>query len=337
MVKLRVIYGIRYVFGIVTTMKEWKIVWLPDSSDAAGAENLDYPKNTEVDVDICEKRELCISKTYSVTKSLELSTCITSVLKKMHNGVGDRLILPLLDNIRTFIELSKQTWRWTTVTSPPKYTLYPPEETTDKFHLLRDYHGGSDGRVWLAAAVGSGRLAVIKFLCTEDAESQASLEANVWQTLGFSAYSCQLMGKFCVVMPYALHVKVYDGTPRLISSLNCWTSTDDILDNYKSKEIKFYQELIDQIEEANDSIQDILRNAVKFVSSKLVCHDDLEWRHVALIPKFAKNSEAKNSEDEIILNGYQATLIDLTRSRIVETAEEARNEMEAKMNNLLST
>jgi hypothetical protein len=51
-----------------------------------------------------------------------------------------------------------------------------------------------------------------------------------------------------------------------------------------------------------------------------------------LIPKFAKNSE-----DEIILNGYQATLIDLTRSRIVETAEEARNEMEAKMINLLST
>lgn len=39
MLRLREYYGLRYVFGIITTMQHWRICWLPDTTTLANSNN----------------------------------------------------------------------------------------------------------------------------------------------------------------------------------------------------------------------------------------------------------------------------------------------------------
>lgn len=335
MLRLRNYYGIRQVFGLVTTFEEWRVVWLPDTDVAATAGNLDYPIDSVVDLTE-GSREIMASQIYYLSNCVELATCLTSVLKKMKRSAEDRIIISLTGPNRSYITSSSNSWSWQTRETSPELTLLPPSKNTTNFHLLRDYHGGGDGRVWLAASKETGSLSVIKFLCGDsDAieQKKAAHEAAVWRKLGFTAYSCKLMGKHSVVMPYALHVKLDGNSPRLISSLNAWTSSDDTSDMTTDdlRRIKFYSELMTAVQEESRDLRAVLCEAVEFVAANSISHEDLEWRHVALIPIFVKHSNGTFAFERC-----RATLIDFTRSHFSRTKELALAEMKLQMENLLT-
>jgi hypothetical protein len=71
--------------------------------------------------------------------------------------------VPMLHPDRSYIQLTEKSWIWKSNISLTKLSLESPPKNSKNFYLLRDFHGGTDGRVWLAFTE-SGKLAVVKFI-----------------------------------------------------------------------------------------------------------------------------------------------------------------------------
>lgn len=85
-----------------------------------------------------------------------------SVLLKMYNSPFDQV--SELSNEPPYIVLDSERWYWGKVTwknNTLNHHTLPPENCKQYF-LLRDLHGGADGRVWMACS-SSGLVCVIKF------------------------------------------------------------------------------------------------------------------------------------------------------------------------------
>jgi hypothetical protein len=64
-------------------------------------------------------------------------------------------------------------------------------------------------------------------------------------------------------------------------------------------------------------------------SEKCYSHDDLEWRHVALLPQVSDNGE------DIV--GMKPVLIDLSSVKKVDSQDVAREEMQTRVDFLISS
>ena len=240
----------------------------------------------------------------------------------MRNAANSRLVVPLTGANRTHLKVSEKKFEWTLVSKPLKLTLLPPDSRTNAFYFLRDYHGGADGRVWLAASVASGRLAVIKFISGSDAETKASDEAGVWNKFKIRAYSTTLINRACVVMPYAAHVKKVVGELSLLSELNMWCvgseGSSELLD------IDYYPMLQDELSK-HTPLADRMKDAINYFAANRVKHNDIEWRHLAVLPVFDGDNLVR----------FQNFLIDLSSTDNTETSNDAEAPMLVRFNTLL--
>jgi len=200
-----------------------------------------------------------------------------------------------------------------------KLTFRSPGSTTKQFYLIRQYNG-RDGKVWLSASK-SGRLAMVKFrksdktfsytLLEKDTEpeederddgdatgelpqllqaielndsSLAKAELDVWKKahghLGSSPFVAKLASKEALVMPFAFCYLASGELPtRLSSYLPCSDAFGDGLADWGTA-----QTLLE--ESARILAVDSLFTAIKTLASKSVCHLDIKWEHLALLPVF---------------------------------------------------
>jgi hypothetical protein len=330
MLQLRAFHGVRQVFGIITTLIEWQIVWLPDTQEAALATDLSYGPNI-VDSTIPSTRSLHVSKDiYCFDEPRLLCACLTTVLKKMKLSSNDRIVVALNSSKRFYIEVTPKLWQWKTIENDLPLSLMPPTTCPSNLLLLRDYHGGADGRVWLTASL-SGRIAVLKILSTAQDYSiaDAEKEASAWARCGFTAFASEYMKQPCVVMPFAMHVKVHSGKLVFEEGLDHCTSYEnhEVLCD-QSDNVKYFKEFVDLVRREERDIPTILQKAVHFLASHNIAHLDIEWRHVALVPIFSRSTNK--------LVGIQEMLIDLTRVEFTSTFEEAMDIMQPSLDTLLS-
>jgi hypothetical protein len=329
MLQLRAFHGVRQVFGIITTLIEWQIVWLPDTQEAALATDLSYSPNN-VDSTIASTRSLHVSRDiYCFEEPPILCACLTTVLKKMKHSSTGRIVVAINSSTRCYIEVLSQVWRWKTIQKDLNLSLSPPNSCPSSLLLLRDYHGGSDGRVWLTASP-SGQIAVLKILNTDPKSNEdAQNEALAWTLCGFTAFASEFMKLPCVVMPFAMHVKVCSGELVLVEGLNNWTfSENQEVSGEQIENVAHFRDFVDLVRREERSIPTILQNAVNHLASCNVAHLDIEWRHVALVPIFSKETDK--------LVGIQEMLIDLTRVEFTSSFEEAMDIMQPMMVTLLS-
>lgn len=293
------------------------------------ATDLRYGRNI-VDSTIPSTRSLHVSSDiYSFEEPQILCACLTTVLKKMKYSSTDRIVVAINSSTRCYIEVLSQLWQWKTIEKDLNLSLSPPNTCPTSLLLLRDYHGGSDGRVWLTASP-SGQIAVLKILNTgPDSFVDAQKEASAWARCGFTAFASEFMKLPRVVMPFAMHAKIHSGKLVLVEGLNNWTSSDNHeVSCEETESVAHYWDFVDLVWSERRSIGTILHNAVYFLAKCKVAHLDIELRHVALVPIF---SETINK-----LVGIQDMLIDLTRVEFTLTVEEAMDKMKPRLATLMS-
>lgn len=194
----------------MTDFEEWRIYWFPDSENATKATELDYSLVTDnIDTDTATYRVLHCTKVLTGMDAANMPTLaksLVSVLSKMNYGKKSLDIskISLLSIGRSCILMDNDSWFWTSLQSndliairnSKNLPLVPSGKGTKQFILLRDYHGGADGRVWLVAGATNGQLAVIKFLRRarnrpkDDEAVRMKEEIVAWDACGISVHSC---------------------------------------------------------------------------------------------------------------------------------------------------
>ena len=346
MLKIRSFHGLRHVYGIVTDFEHWRICWLPDSSDAAAATDLAYTLDAAIDPDAAANPVLCgtrLLSSHTPDQMSELARTLVSVLIKMHHSrdAADRSSMALYSEDRCYIMICEDSWFWTTLNSTHlkavrnvgRFSLVPPKSNTKTFILLRDYHGGNDGRVWLAASVASGKIMVVKFLSrlredqVDNGMELVDKERDYWHKCGIkSVFSTKLINRPALVMPFCFHCHKQDGSPpAFVTSPDTWT--DGSNRNLGDVDIGLLQECQNAIQ--NKDPKEVLRECVDHMAKLKLVHDDMHWRHVAVMPRF------KQEADHYIFCDFYSTFIDLGRVSVADNEEQARQKMQPMLLELL--
>jgi hypothetical protein len=137
MLRLQSFFGLRHVFGIVSTYAQWRVCWLPGVSESVAASDailsMDSARNevgedegkddgkdaVESDSDEVEfellaanSRQLCGTRVYSWDDA-ELPRLLCSVLMKMEQSPKGSV--KLFDNNRPYILVDESMWSWGTI------------------------------------------------------------------------------------------------------------------------------------------------------------------------------------------------------------------------------
>jgi len=315
MLRLKTFFGLRNVFGIVSTYKEWRFYWFPETDGAANTtDRTPYVQSDDDDASFLtsfmfeDEEESTFEEEMDEEPSLEADIAdeldisvelpnarvvhgthviawdhkhlvkgLISLLWKMHDSPYDDVTL--IDNNRPYIVMTDEQWSWRKITWPKKFKLNynrMPAKSTKYFILLKDYRGGVDGRVWLICTF-SGSVGVIKFSQKAgNAERYLKAECNIWHT-------------------------VWDNRPRVIKLANDWALLMPFVSTYEGKPV-------------SKDKQRVVIGAIDTMAQKGMCHTDLKWRHVGL------------------LSPTKAVLFDLARVRENVPQSEAREKMMLALN-----
>lgn len=351
-VYLRCLYGVKELFAIVTTYDEWNICWLSDCNQFAASDD-EYPHC--LDEDCLLFNEILLSKSnppsgaticgtgtmrYSDTRLVPM---LVTVIRKMFHATVHPPCVTLGSCNRICIKVtSQESWECAILPeSVQKLSLVParaveqqsgdpsvvPEEE-ECFFLLRDYHGGRDGRVWQACDP-RGHLAVIKF--TTDPNT-IQLECDNWNDIYGDVYEedpsdeednpaqteepartrplifiTKLVGINALIMPVAFHcvesvldsrqmffdvalhnwafeLSAKSGKKNLSGQLPSYVSTDQA----DVECVVGLRECLDLVANHHDSgifsPRTVAIAAIEKIAHCHYIHEDIEYRHVALLP-----------------------------------------------------
>ena len=314
MMMVRSFSGLKCVFGVITDFNTWRICWFPDCDAAATSDVLiDDLDTLTMDPNTGTNRKLHVSKIYTggggtAENVYELSIAMMSLLLKMDHSFKGRESVQLVSENRPYIKLTNDQFHYQ---SGLQYALnfsFPDE--VSEFILLRDYHGGRDGRVWLTCTV-SGNLCVLKFPNTGDVE-KAELEAENWRTMGFqNVRVCTLNKKAAIVMPFAFN---FNDDGKIVADLDTWSLAGYGTAIEGWEDVSRFLETVD--------FNNALGHCITAFAERKLCHNDIEARHVAIVyvPEAVSVLERK----------FIYTFIDLSDVTKYESEEEAVDKMDMK-------
>jgi hypothetical protein len=225
-------HGMKDLFGIQTTYREWRVVWPKNLCSAAAASTTvaaktdtalsklpDAPQWTSDAPTVRTAKKEVIGgndddeKTEEVRELGELGgteimlydnknlvSVLASAIWKMYNSPVSGVSVGTLD-----IKVTKDTWFWIPKSNAVvTFTQMPPVACV-QFLLLQDLRGGTHGRVWLAASL-QGDGCVIKFSRVTDISCRKrhlENEAEWWNLLWkCPARVITLCGEPALLMPY---------------------------------------------------------------------------------------------------------------------------------------
>lgn len=154
-----------------------------------------------------------------------------------------------------------------------------PATQTKNFYFLKDFHGGRDGRVWLAMNE-SGKLCVIKLSPVRKYEDEVRNWRMIWGET--SVRTMTLMNAQAMIMPVVFHGcrdkdKIFF---RPIGS-KC-TEGDVTVNDIRNSEISCNFD--GTLERYFEDPHQVAVEAITSMADKGYKHDDLDWRHVGLLP-----------------------------------------------------
>lgn len=328
-----------YCFGVWTTYKECRIIWLddPHHNQLAAAERLEpnFKFPLPPDEYAWDRRRVCASKIYK--KADNIPMVLACLIWKLYNSALEAKTVLCRSPAETVSggEVSaerKKPVKYRTVNERgyffqansgviEKLTFSLPSSTTKLFYLIRQYNG-RDGKVWLSINRG-GRFAMVKFRKSgekfsftflekeaepdneldnaddsselvrpvdeiENSSSLASTELEVWRRayahFGASPFVAKLAGKEALVLPFTFCYKANGELPtRLSSYLPCSdTFGDGLTDWGAARPLLESSAKIGAVENLFSAIQSLAKNSV--------CHLDIKWEHLALLPVFEGNA-----------------------------------------------
>lgn len=306
----RAFYGVKRLYGILTDYNEWRICWITES-------------------DPITERTIHCSPIYTRDSPLLARAIITYIVMIVQQSSSiDIGSIKLWDNSRPYVKFLEDKWIFASKPRDTQLTLVPPRKNSTDFYLLRDYYGGTDGRVWLAAS-NSGHICILKFLRDDENEEELiDQEINNWRAAGIStAFKCRLNRRYAMVLPYAYHCITSDdhNIPQFCLTLSKWSKYNLIVKHDDDeKDVLFHEEAMRLVQELKPA--EVLQKCVETLAKNLMVQDDLEWRHVAVLPVIENG----------VLQSLVPIFIDLGRVRKVDSVEAAEMEMLSAKLELLS-
>jgi hypothetical protein len=367
---LQEFHGAMDVFAVLTTLKHWKIVWLPVADNMAAATTLTQgftkPDPAELDIagdaedadaapappaepaqhahdgqieeapgDVPEpSRAVSFSQTYPQTAA-ELPRVLMSALKKAQNTRFKAV--PFLAHRRLYIKLWDSKWEW--VQLPEARVTVLKERLTlalrnapnpDAWYLIVRYLDTVGKlKVWLTLVAShqhAGTLCVVKQCANAAAAEQ---EAEYWRTVNDSPHAAtrKVCGMSAVVTPFVVLAEDRGGQVSFQFEPNKWlvqpcATAGDVPVSLLAAAamMRTFAEQAGVLTPRAAAEQAIARMAALGR-----CHDDLAWRHVALVPVFDAGER---------LCGVRPGLIDFGRVRAQVTPTAAQAEMKAQLDKI---
>lgn len=162
---------------------------------------------------------------------------------------------------RSSVVVEKDSYYWTRIPKIiQKLTLDFPKASVGKFYLIKPIAVGAEGKLWLAMNHSTSKtasLVVIKFFLTHG----RGLEHRMWGRMRYSTSKLILAERECLLMPFGI------------------TVADNGLD-FNRQTLNFISNKLDP-----EFATIFLDEAIERLIEKKVFHQDIEWRHVALICK----------------------------------------------------
>ena len=275
LVHLKNYTGRKDVFGILTTYHQWRVIWLPESDEAARSttttavnhiqgpiaqlpsdppnwSNPDQPNQLPSIPPLQLQKGVQPERHLHGTSIIEwndpdLPHILLSAIQKMRSSPMNPVSYSELCTDRSYIYVAKDGFQWESVDEEviPSIEGKVPSHFQHAF-LLADLGGGGDGRVWLACTK-SGEVCVLKFSKKGD-EQRLEKEKQVWK----ETWNCDVI------------VKQLNDRPVLVMP---WVKP--------CSEEEYHR----------DEVQVAVRDAIRTMASAGYMHDDLHWRHVGLYKK----------------------------------------------------
>lgn len=320
MIDLRNSFNVRFVFGIMTTYEEWRIYWLEDTDEAAketSKEKFDElcMAGSANEYMINDKVTVYQSKIYKHSE-VELIECLASVLYKMaHSPVY--LPSKFIDLRSRYVHMTRTDFKFSQLPSALKQFKYAmPSPRTVNCYILSYFHRGGDGRVALASSE-TGNLTVIKFLNDANDSNGLEKESQYWRDLW--NVECRIVEykKRCgLLMPFCMTFNPNSKMGQRVSSLSTWNKrlgnveynavSEELEPNLNMEMLEYYQ----------DNPLVAARRALDVLVEKCIKHEDLDLRHLALLPILNVDTG---------LYDLKPIFIDLTRVSILEDVQSAKD------------
>ncbi|KAJ3392393.1 hypothetical protein HDU92_008452 [Lobulomyces angularis] len=296
MQELRYTYGTKYVIAIITTYNEWRICWYSNVNNIAKSRTeSEILKHIRYDKDSypynIDENTLYLSECYKHNDP-SIAQILTSCIHKMyvtHNETPENI--KFKEFKFKYIEVNQSKMYWKSLPETLQHFTYQfPRENINGFYLLKKYHDGRDGRAWLSCS-DNGNLVVLKLSSINNstsAEEMLNNESKYWNDIwDCNTYVTKFDKDNTLIMPFAFQCikniegKIYFKSPEV------WNKNEtkkDILNFDYMLENKLNLFDVDKIKSYIDNPMTVAREALTVMKEKGFRHDDIEWRHVALLP-----------------------------------------------------
>lgn len=288
MISIRAFFNAKEIFGILTTLEEWKFLKLPEEED------LDF-----------KKREVMETKIYNLSDKRLVKTIISII---NHSLLSENYPISVFDLKRSYIEYKEKKWRWKifnekkldSLTKKINLNIYK-EYKIKNYNIIKYFPDGKDTQTSLCIT-NHGSLGVIKQYFGEDIKFFKK-EAKMWKKI----YDLNLEITTLCSCPSLILPLIFTANSRekkffekekeyyktevyfQLDLKKLFTTTGAIPGNL-SPELKKIQYNIEKVYEG-EKVYDCAVTAIKDFAQKGYYHDDFEWRHVGLKPILDKNGE----------------------------------------------
>lgn len=281
-------------FVILSTLKDWKILWSPHSDGAANATTLPAsPGHTDPTPQLLPaERTLHSSELIALDDKKLLPTLMSVVEKCLASGYHS---VPVIASTRSYIKLLEKNWNWAPMSEAQvveyqagiTFALRAGTAASTDFTVLKYMTAFNDCRVWVTIAGGSKSLVVVKQTV---AEEDAVYEAELWRTVNASehAFATRVLKKPAVGMPFAYPATEINHTVVFSFDIHKWGSQDGATAGAVPHNMVAQTQRIRQLaaEKGLLDVRTAAEQAIRRFAEANVVHEDLAWRHVALLPVF---------------------------------------------------
>lgn len=283
-------FGQFHVFGITTTMQDFRINWFPHSDQYAAATSIP----PVVDMPALNRGEVVLNRVLHHSRLVRhddpellgmLASAVVKCFQSPYVQVG------LIDTSRAFIRLTSTSWNWMRLKQGVVdfLTLDPTGLSaagpTD-FFILKYFFRTYEKKVWLVISQPQNRLVVAKLVPDKMIAAQ---EVTMWNSVNEcnDAFSTVLRTVPAICTPFVIHASKSGADRRVGFDLDIshWIVQHGALPQSLPPMLAEFQDQVRRLGADLDP-REIARQAIVRMAELGLQHDDLAWRHIALLPVF---------------------------------------------------
>ena len=214
-----------------------------------------------------------------------LASAVVKCVHSPHTPVG------VIDLKRAYVQVTANGWHWIRI-NPNIVTRLSLELTalaaaSTGFLIVKYFFRTEEKKVWLVISQQHMQLFVAKVVNDEPAAEQ---EVDVWRRVNGcpNAFVTKLRDVPAVGMPFAIHASTDRETCRVSFDLDIshWTLQNGAEAQTLPSQLAAFQEQVQRLGAGLDA-RTVAARAIERTAAQGVKHDDLAWRHIALLPVFA--------------------------------------------------